>query len=180
MDSNTVYATWTNAGARVFDNSDTATRREIPYEVPEAPPGRSSIQLDDSLVNANGLIYATDRFTGGLYIFERTACARQGDWTAWFADSGRAAGTRISVNRLAGISGQGSFSPLTHALTWQPEQVLSLSIDESARPACRGGAQAVGIAATASRPNSATAVSRMRNFWILPVTVIGKPSTNFQ
>ena len=40
--------------------------------MPEAPPGRSSIQFNDILVGANGLVYATDRFTGGLYILERT------------------------------------------------------------------------------------------------------------
>ena len=73
VDSNTIYATWFNAGVRVFDISDAASPREIAYYVPEAPPGRSSIQFNDILVDANGLIYATDRFRGGLYILERTA-----------------------------------------------------------------------------------------------------------
>jgi hypothetical protein len=41
--------------------------------VPEAPPGRSSIQFNDVLVGSDGLVYASDRFTGGLYIMERTA-----------------------------------------------------------------------------------------------------------
>src|SRR5438105_227703 len=41
-------------------------------------------------------------------------------------------------------------------------------------------AQAVTTAAAASRPSSATATSRILNFWILPVTVIGNASTNFQ
>jgi len=41
--------------------------------VPEAPPGRSSIQFNDVLVAADGLVYVTDRFTGGLYILERTS-----------------------------------------------------------------------------------------------------------
>ena len=40
-------------------------------------------------------------------------------------------------------------------------------------------AHAILTAAARSRPSSATLVSRMRNFWTLPVTVIGKPSTNF-
>jgi hypothetical protein len=34
--------------------------------------------------------------------------------------------------------------------------------------------------AAASSPSSATATSRIRNFCTLPVTVIGKASTNFQ
>jgi hypothetical protein len=72
-DSNVVYVTWFNAGVRVFDIADAHKPREIAYYVPEAPPSRSSIQFNDILVGANGLVYATDRFTGGLYILERTA-----------------------------------------------------------------------------------------------------------
>src|SRR5207248_9985574 len=41
-------------------------------------------------------------------------------------------------------------------------------------------AQAVLIPAAFSRPSSSTAVSRILNFWTLPVTVIGNASTNFQ
>jgi hypothetical protein len=72
VDANTVYVTWFNAGLRVFDVSDAAAPREIAYFVPDAPPGRSSIQFNDVLVGADGLVYVTDRFTGGLYILERT------------------------------------------------------------------------------------------------------------
>lgn len=72
-DSNTIYVTWFNAGLRVVDISDARKPKEIAYYVPEAPPGRSSIQFNDVLVSAEGLVYVTDRFTGGLYILERTA-----------------------------------------------------------------------------------------------------------
>jgi hypothetical protein len=72
VDSNTIYVTWFNAGLRVFDISDARKPREIAYYVPEPPSGRPSIQFNDVLVGADGLIYATDRFTGGLYILERT------------------------------------------------------------------------------------------------------------
>ena len=71
-DPNTIYVTWFNAGLRVIDISDAANPREIAYYVPEAPPGRSSIQFNDVLVGSDGLVYASDRFTGGLYIMERT------------------------------------------------------------------------------------------------------------
>jgi hypothetical protein len=71
-DPNTIYVTWFNAGLRVVDISDAARPREIAYYVPEAPPGRSSIQFNDVLVGSDGLVYASDRFTGGLYIMERT------------------------------------------------------------------------------------------------------------
>jgi hypothetical protein len=71
-DSNTVYVTWFNAGLRVVDVSNAAQPKEVAYFVPDAPPGRSSIQFNDVLVAADGLVYVTDRFKGGLYIVERT------------------------------------------------------------------------------------------------------------
>ena len=37
-----------------------------------------------------------------------------------------------------------------------------------------------GAVAYDSRPSSATEISRIRNFWTLPVTVIGNVSTSFQ
>jgi hypothetical protein len=71
--ANEIYVTWFNAGLRVVDITDSRRPHEVAYFVPEAPPGRSSIQFNDVLVNADGLVYVTDRFTGGLYILERTA-----------------------------------------------------------------------------------------------------------
>jgi hypothetical protein len=73
VDPNTVYVTWFNAGLRVFDVSNAGQPREVAHYVPEAPTGRSSIQFNDVLVTADGLVYVTDRFAGGLYILERTA-----------------------------------------------------------------------------------------------------------
>ena len=73
IDPNTVYVTWFNAGLRVVDVSEPSRPTEVAYFVPEAPPGRASIQFNDVLVNADGLVYVTDRFKGGLYIVERTA-----------------------------------------------------------------------------------------------------------
>ena len=72
VDANTIYVTWFNAGLRVVDIADAARPREVAYYVPEAPPGRPSIQFNDVLVAADGLVYVTDRFTGGLYVLERT------------------------------------------------------------------------------------------------------------
>ena len=40
--------------------------------------------------------------------------------------------------------------------------------------------QAVSMLAASWSPNSSMLISRILNFWILPVTVIGKLSTNFQ
>jgi len=71
-DSNTLYVTWFNAGLRVVDVSNASQPKEVAYFVPDAPPGRSSIQFNDVLVANDGLVYVTDRFKGGLYIVERT------------------------------------------------------------------------------------------------------------
>ena len=57
---------------RVVDVSNASQPKEVAYFVPDAPPGRSSIQFNDVLVGADGLVYVTDRFKGGLYIVERT------------------------------------------------------------------------------------------------------------
>jgi sugar lactone lactonase YvrE len=67
--------TWFNAGIRVFDVSDPVVPREVGYHVPTAPAGQPAIQLNDLIVDADGLIYVTDRVNGGLYIFELDAKA---------------------------------------------------------------------------------------------------------
>ena len=72
QDSNTVYLTYFNAGVRVVDVSEPTDPREVAYFIPEAPEGRKTIQMNDLIVDENGLIYASDRFGGGLYIFELT------------------------------------------------------------------------------------------------------------
>jgi len=70
IDPDTIYVTYFNAGVRVVDVSEPARPREIAHFVPEAPAGRTSVQMNDITVAADGLIYATDRYAGGLYVFE--------------------------------------------------------------------------------------------------------------
>lgn len=67
-----VYATYFNAGLRVYDTADAAHPVEIASYVPEAPPGQAAIQFNDVLVDATGLIFVTDRVHGGLYVLRRT------------------------------------------------------------------------------------------------------------
>lgn len=67
-----VHMTWFNAGIRVYDVSDAQNPREIGSYVPKAPAGRPAIQLNDLIVDTDGLIYVSDRYAGGLYIFELT------------------------------------------------------------------------------------------------------------
>jgi hypothetical protein len=70
--STVVHMTWFNAGVRVYDVADATAPREIAYFVPEPPPSRPSIQLNDLIVDEDGLIYVSDRYAGGLYILELT------------------------------------------------------------------------------------------------------------
>jgi hypothetical protein len=67
-----IFLTYTNAGVRIVDIRDPFAPREVAYYVPEAPPGRPAIHMNDLTVDRDGRIYATDRFAGGLYILERT------------------------------------------------------------------------------------------------------------
>ncbi|TDC52796.1 hypothetical protein E1212_08055 [Jiangella ureilytica] len=73
--SDLVFVTYFNAGVRVYDIADAANPREVAYFVPEPPPGRATIQLNDIVVGPDGLVYVSDRFAGGLYIFDVDAAA---------------------------------------------------------------------------------------------------------
>jgi hypothetical protein len=75
IDGTTVYLTYFGAGIRVYDVSDALAPVEIAWFVPDPPAGRPAIQLNDVLVDADGLIYCTDREAGGLYILELDAAA---------------------------------------------------------------------------------------------------------
>ena len=72
--NNTVVGSFFNGGVRVYSISDPARPAEIGYLIPKAPPGNPShtIQINDVYVDEHGLIYANDRFTGGLYIIKYT------------------------------------------------------------------------------------------------------------
>ena len=67
-----VYVTYFNAGLRVYDTADPLHAKEIAAYVPEPPPGQPAIQFNDVLVDADGLIFVTDRVRGGLYILRTT------------------------------------------------------------------------------------------------------------
>jgi hypothetical protein len=67
-----IYCTWFNAGLRIVDISDADRPTEIGYFVPPTPPSQLAPQINDVFVDADGLIYITDRLTGGLYVVEYT------------------------------------------------------------------------------------------------------------
>ncbi|OGA15690.1 MAG: hypothetical protein A3G25_13080 [Betaproteobacteria bacterium RIFCSPLOWO2_12_FULL_63_13] len=67
-----IFVTYYNAGLRVVDIRNPYRPEEVGYFVPPAPPGQAAIQINDVFVDADGLIYITDRYHGGLYILEYT------------------------------------------------------------------------------------------------------------
>ena len=77
VSSQLIFATYQNAGIRVFDISDAFVPKEVGALVPPQPkaladtrPNRARvIQSADVFVDAKGLIYATD-YNAGLYILE--------------------------------------------------------------------------------------------------------------
>ena len=77
VSSRLIFATYQNAGIRVFDISDGFVPKEVGALVPPQPatladtrPNRARvIQSADVFVDAKGLIYATD-YNAGLYILE--------------------------------------------------------------------------------------------------------------
>jgi len=66
--SELIFATYFNAGLRVFDVADPARPTEVAHWIPECPPGQEAIQINDVWVGENQLVYVTDRVTGGVYI----------------------------------------------------------------------------------------------------------------
>ena len=69
-----VFATFFNGGVRVFDTSNPLQPKEVAGFVPPAPAGSrvGAAQINDVFVDENGIVYAVDRFGGGLYILETT------------------------------------------------------------------------------------------------------------
>jgi hypothetical protein len=65
-----VFATYFNAGVRVYDLEEPTRPREVAHWVPHPAPGQPAAQSNDLLVDADGLIYVTDRVGGGLAVLE--------------------------------------------------------------------------------------------------------------
>jgi hypothetical protein len=63
-----------NAGVRAYDVRNPFQPREVAHFVPAAPPGSpaGAVQVNDVYVDERGVVYAVDRFTGGLYVLEMT------------------------------------------------------------------------------------------------------------
>jgi hypothetical protein len=72
---NLVFCTFFNGGLRVYDTSNPYQPQEVAYFVPGAPKmsPAGAIQINDVWVDERRIIYAVDRFAGGLYILEMNA-----------------------------------------------------------------------------------------------------------
>jgi hypothetical protein len=70
----TVVGSFFNAGVRIFDIRNPTRPEEIASFVPKTPPGSSvkAAQINDIFMDEKGIIYAIERFAGGLYILEYT------------------------------------------------------------------------------------------------------------
>jgi hypothetical protein len=69
---NLIFATFFSGGVRVYDLTNPLQPKEVAAYVPAAPQGSrtGSIQINDVFVDENAIVYAVDRHSGGLYIFE--------------------------------------------------------------------------------------------------------------
>jgi hypothetical protein len=65
-----VFATYFNAGVRVYDLADPDDPREIAHWVSDIPPGAAAPQANDLFVDADGLVWVTDRGTGGVFALQ--------------------------------------------------------------------------------------------------------------
>lgn len=63
-----VFATYFNAGLRVYDLFDPDIPTEIAHWYPACPPGQQACQTNDLFVDEDYTIYVTDRVNGGVYI----------------------------------------------------------------------------------------------------------------
>jgi hypothetical protein len=67
-----VVGAFFNGGVRAFEVANPFHPKEVGYLVPDAPAGSpaGAAQMNDVFVDDRGILYAVDRFTGGLYVIE--------------------------------------------------------------------------------------------------------------
>jgi hypothetical protein len=63
-----VFATYFNAGLRVYDLADPDHPVEIAHWIPECPPGQEACQINDVFVSEDRTVFVTDRVNGGVYL----------------------------------------------------------------------------------------------------------------
>ena len=63
-----IFATYFNAGLRVYDVSDPDAPTEVAHFIPACPPEQQAIQINDLFVDEDVNVFITDRVNGGVYI----------------------------------------------------------------------------------------------------------------
>jgi hypothetical protein len=66
-----LFVSYFSGGLRVYDIRDPRRPVDVASYVPDAPPGHASCQINDLFVDAEGLIYLSDRYYGCLHVVER-------------------------------------------------------------------------------------------------------------
>jgi hypothetical protein len=76
---NLIVGSFFNGGVRVYDVRDIAHPREVAFDVPPAPEGSTvgTIQINDVYVDNRGVVFAVDRFGGGLYVLRSPIIDRE-------------------------------------------------------------------------------------------------------
>ena len=71
MSETVIVGTFFSGGVRAFDLSDPFRPEEVASFVPPTPNGSlRGAQLNDVFVDERGVVYAVERYTGGLYVLE--------------------------------------------------------------------------------------------------------------
>lgn len=68
-----MFATYFNAGLRVYDITDAHHPLEIAHYIPATPEGQPAAQINDVWIDEDHTIFITDRVNGGLYILQPEA-----------------------------------------------------------------------------------------------------------
>jgi hypothetical protein len=67
-----IFATYANAGLRVYDLEDPRDPREVAHYIPNPGPGKPVCQSNDVVIDQRHLIYLSDRVGGGVSILRPT------------------------------------------------------------------------------------------------------------
>jgi hypothetical protein len=74
-----IVGSFFGGGVRVYDVRDIRHPREVAFDVPPAPEGSTvgTIQINDVYVDDRGVVFAVDRFGGGLYVLRSPLIDRE-------------------------------------------------------------------------------------------------------
>ena len=74
MTDERVYGTFFNRGVRVYETNDRFNPEELAYYIPQAPEESpvNAVQMNDVYVDDRRVVFATERYAGGVYAFDVT------------------------------------------------------------------------------------------------------------